>query len=673
MNPARLGAIPLGVFLCVAPLLRAEDPLPDVSGEASLAAVMSTLAGDPGSAAAAAGRKAILARGDPAPLISLIRMRGVGQHEHQIRWGIATYDLLADIFPARVASKAPLDGVAGQMVGLLDLEIVGGLVELSQALSALPRAETVAALERRIAGPAGRGRARAARLLGELLPLDGEPPLAPRLVPLLQDPQPDVRLAALVALEALDRTGGPLPADAPLASVACLATDSDLLVRIEALRVIGERGLAGARDTVATVARNATTPLEVRQRAVVALGLLGRKESALLLRELLAQDPPELYRLAGWSLGAIGADRAQELILERISRPGGHQQGPLFCGLSRLGAVEELGKLLKGDGSSAATIRAGRATGALGKVGGREGVAAKIAVELLLAFMGREDADEEELRRAVRALVELDLFAPDRMPAARAGLAELLLEGPELTIELELLRALPRVGPPDDAGLREELAKRLAKRLAGPSTSQAFTGAVAEALAAVDPALARAEIAAYVEELSAGSPARGTVRVLARGLSAAGDPSLAADRGVAVAREELAAAKTPLQRIQALYFLAVDLLFAERWDEALSELRRVRWAAAMAWELHYNIAFARVRQGQTEQAVRALQRAWRAGMTQPELLVGEPDFAPLRADPRFQRLVERLRVQNETELPAPHDGWWTAPPQQPPAHGAGGG
>lgn len=58
---------------------------------------------------------------------------------------------------------------------------------------------------------------------------------------------------------------------------------------------------------------------------------------------------------------------------------------------------------------------------------------------------------------------------------------------------------------------------------------------------------------------------------------------------------------------------------------------------------HYNLSCSLALTGATDAALESLGRAIEHGYDDPEFLMQDEDLAPLRADPRFQALVQRLR------------------------------
>ena len=84
---------------------------------------------------------------------------------------------------------------------------------------------------------------------------------------------------------------------------------------------------------------------------------------------------------------------------------------------------------------------------------------------------------------------------------------------------------------------------------------------------------------------------------------------------------------------------AVDSAFA-RIDEAMK-------LAPGAFLPAYALVCAQSLSGGTEDAMRSLDRLARSGMDYPSLLEKDPDLDPLRTDPRFPKLVERVRTNFE--------------------------
>jgi Flp pilus assembly protein TadD len=58
----------------------------------------------------------------------------------------------------------------------------------------------------------------------------------------------------------------------------------------------------------------------------------------------------------------------------------------------------------------------------------------------------------------------------------------------------------------------------------------------------------------------------------------------------------------------------------------------------------YNVACLSVMNGDKERAFELLDRAITLGWSRPEWLRQDPDLAPLRDDPRYERLIARIEA-----------------------------
>ena len=103
-----------------------------------------------------------------------------------------------------------------------------------------------------------------------------------------------------------------------------------------------------------------------------------------------------------------------------------------------------------------------------------------------------------------------------------------------------------------------------------------------------------------------------------------------------------AAAPTPAQlaelsaKVAQLY---QDGKFAEA-EAVLDEILRANPRDAVAW---YNLACVQARQGKKDDAMVSLLRAAREGYTEADHAEKDDDLKPLRAEPAFKRLIERMR------------------------------
>jgi hypothetical protein len=381
------------------------------------------------------------------------------------------------------------------------------------------------------------------------------------------------------------------------------------------------------------------------------------------------EKPPEVSRFACWSLCALGDVTSRPVILRRLQRPDAAQETTLYYGLARLGALEDLVAILAAEESPQSAIRANRALRGLARAAfAPDPNALEAAVRVLVKHYHDAEPSPEDQQWLVRSLMELDLLTPGRAPVAAAALAELLLERPETSFEIMLLRAIALTGPGSDSELSRRLTEHLANRLTGPSPSRTYTQVVGNALASADPEAARVALRAYLDDL--GPQARGLARVVARSLARAGDRTAIEQHALALSREELVNAPTTGAQFTALVNVASDLLEAGRYDEDIIERRRVRRASPYDWAPLYNLGCLHALAGRQELGWRYLRRSLRH-MGDPLELVTDPDLTSLRGDPRMQRAISRMALQWETGMPPPQDGW--GPPAPPPNTATGGG
>jgi len=78
-----------------------------------------------------------------------------------------------------------------------------------------------------------------------------------------------------------------------------------------------------------------------------------------------------------------------------------------------------------------------------------------------------------------------------------------------------------------------------------------------------------------------------------------------------------------------------------RWDDAIAAYRRAEALAGQPIFVQYNMACAYARSARPDSALAVLDRVMNGGYRQPGALQSDPDFASLKADPRFAALVER--------------------------------
>lgn len=213
-------------------------------------------------------------------------------------------------------------------------------VLLSLASSRAARADEVDAVLRRLASPRPAERVEAAGRLAEI----ATPRRWPRIVPPLlgrfgEDPSPDVRQAAAIALEGIAD-----PSAAPVLA-ARLGIERDARVLTAALLALGRAGSEKDVGTLATVARTHTVP-SVRAAAITALGTLGGEAArAHVLHSLESPDLPD----PDWALRAsavlalVRCGHANDLgrVLTAYREGGGERHWFARAALARLVAARD--------------------------------------------------------------------------------------------------------------------------------------------------------------------------------------------------------------------------------------------------------------------------------------------------------------------------------------------
>lgn len=626
----------------------------DVRVERWVRTIAEGQAGDAGTyPAALEAREALLAEAGPDTAGQLVRIlrRHPGVRERAARYAGVILDLLADVIRHRQqAGSAPSAQLAVEVCRLLELDLPEGFTEVVMVLDALPRDQALPALRGVLAGGTPLAKARAARIVGELLlPAEGQVGAA-LLQPLLRDPAEEVRLGALLGL---DEMATPQPAFVPAVP---LTRDQEPQVAVEALRILAARQLAVVREPAEEILGQRTAPLSLRAHAVVALGLLGQPGvEDVLLRLAQPGGERELTVLSSWALGAIKSPRARATLDARIADDYWAQEDGLYFGLARLGAVDALARFLDVRTPSDGARRA-RALVALGRC---QGPAAAAAVDVLVRFALTDPLPaNDEFEQVIEALCDLEQFSPSGCPPARAALARLFLDTPDVSRMDQLMPLLGRVGGPDEPELLARLTTRLQNMVAGGGVTRSRRESAADALARVNPEVARQEIRRAVVDLSAGGTdqMKKYARSLARSLARAGDPSFVNDRALVHSREEMNGA-APAERAFYMNNVGIDLLYGRRYDEAIVSFRQMLWSNPRDSIAAYNIACGHALAGRREEALRYLRRAIRCGYDDPRHLVADSDLNSLHADPRFQRLLQAMLIQEESGLPRPQDYW----------------
>jgi len=109
----------------------------------------------------------------------------------------------------------------------------------------------------------------------------------------------------------------------------------------------------------------------------------------------------------------------------------------------------------------------------------------------------------------------------------------------------------------------------------------------------------------------------------------------------AAAKSYDALVKSDPKNGRAWFRLGVSLQFLGKLPEAVDAYLKAEAIAHNAGVM-VNLAIATARMGRREEALGWLEKAAAAGYAQPEVLSSDPDLAPLRDEPRFKAVAERV-------------------------------
>ncbi|MFF5186192.1 HEAT repeat domain-containing protein [Streptomyces sp. NPDC000345] len=203
-------------------------------------------------------------------------------------------------------------------------------------------------------------RGRAAQVLGQL----GHRPAVPALCRLLDDRDPEVRLAAARALgrmgepvavpPLLGSLRGPRPVPPKVVTAALTSLGSEAwpgvvaglrdpapLVRAVAVEVLGVTGALAQTPWIVRALRE-DPDTEVRVRAARALGRLGMPEGLAPLLDAIRPGRPDALRIvAAGSLGGLGAVAATVPLTKLLGDADAHLAGTAARALLRLGPTGE--------------------------------------------------------------------------------------------------------------------------------------------------------------------------------------------------------------------------------------------------------------------------------------------------------------------------------------------
>lgn len=539
---------------------------------------------------------------------------------------------------ARGAEVSP--GEAQLLAELLALDLGHASADLYEALGALPPAKRLAALRGALTSSNSQVLARAARALGETTEPSQVVEARRLLLPLLGHDEQRVRRQAIYALGLL----GPGDEQTSLRVVRAVRDVSEGVVR-ESLRLIGEWRIPLGRAPAEEVARDLKRSTKTRSEAVRTLGLLGDRAASETLRQLSAREG-KLGALASWSLACLQAPGLDKDLAPRLQSQSSAEGALYFRAAARLGRTGR--PLLKACILPEGPLPTGKA---LGEFEARRNLAldayaylrdARAAddLEALIRkpIRSRRPGEEASRKRAAEAL------AARGDVRSRRKVAELLVRPSQVDAETELLKGVFRHGAP------EELSDDLSRALRGITLRRGdLLGA--KAWIRVDPEGARRTLTRLIR----GRIATRDLHDLTHALARAGEVELLNSDALPFARRELERAQTPRDRLVWLTQAGIDHLYAGRPKEAALAFRRTHWTEPHWWHgtPAYNLGCVAAGEGQPTTALRLLRWAVRKGYREPELIRYDLDFLSLRKDPRFVRLVKRLELAVETELPPP--------------------
>lgn len=505
-----------------------------------------------------------------------------------------------------------------------------------EALSPCPRGAR-AALRDLLRDPVAGTRERAALGLGEL----GNAEDVPALDLALQDPEPRVRRAVVAAFELM-------PVEAAACSrAAALAADRDPRVAAAAIHLGASRGLRFVAEPAERLLapEKARRPgdddgaLEAaREHAARALGRLAAPGAGAVLRPLLG-GTGKLACWAAWGLGTAG-NPEDGAALEPLATADGAAEPAVYNGLARLGAVDLLLRIVKLGSDEGRR----QALAALGSAKGDPSLIASTLEESgtrALADVTTSWAEFETVCRALR----------DRRDApARASFSRLLdrawsaaqrqNEGNTIRHVLELAQEIRAT----------ECTLRVEAIVLSPARDRRVEEVAIDVLSTLDPARARSVLA---RALRSGLGGRDLRPILARGLARAGDPSQ-----VSIALEEsrakvaLHVQKDAAELPGDLNSLGIDETYAQHVPAAILCFERMRWMEKADAIAAYNIACCRSLAKQPDDALRWLRRSLCEGFRDWRHIEGDADLLNISEDPRFKRLIEEMRLEQEVE-PAP--------------------
>ncbi|MBI3725676.1 HEAT repeat domain-containing protein, partial [bacterium] len=560
-------------------------------------------------------------------------LRGSGQLHEDLRFHMAL-DLLTEVVS---------DDDVPAVVSLLRENLGDSVDDVINVLSGR-RDASRAALRHMLKDSSDVARENAARALGEIGTVEDVPAFSA----LLDDASPRVRRAAVSAFETL-----PVQAS-EAAKAAALANDPDPQVAIPALHVgstYGQRSAGAAARKVLAAGKH--HPIELRIEAARALARMSdAAAAAAVLRPVLAPDPSgqrdrdELLKFAAWSAGASGDQGSLESLEALASSEAGTYEAGVYFAIARAGGLRFLAQLAANgtDHSRRLALRAlGSATGDTAEIAQALTTAAEQAFEPKSG--GR---DFNDFLAAYRALLDR---SDERSRPAIGRLLETVVErrrGQGVTDQM-----LWTLVPIAEDALSKEAAPAFEKIVTGPGDPY-LRRLAAEALSVVDAPRAKTFLSEQIGRTS--NPE--LQAAMARGLARSGDPSHM-DRAIETSKRDVDGKITgemPRFALRGdvtgfLNMLGCDYAYAGKTEEAILCFRRMRWLKPDRIYNYssYNIACSLSLAGKLDDALRWLRRSIRDGFHEWRHMRADPDFLNLNKDPRFLRLVDEMRTEQEIE------------------------
>jgi HEAT repeat protein len=533
-----------------------------------------------------------------------------------------TVDLLSEITS---------DDEVNPLLGLLHYKLGDSLGDVISALGSRPQAARPK-LRELLGDPDEVTRENAACALGEIGTVED----APALEVLVHDPSWRVRRAVVTAFEML-----PLDA-AAVVKVAALANDPDYHVAAAALHLGGTFGQRFVADAAHRIVNTETASAEAKVQAARALGRLGDKTGAL--RPLLAKLD-DTTKVAAWATGAGGDLESLGGVEALLGRDDFSLVPGLYYGMARAGALRWLEEKTRsdqndvrrlaiqslgaasGDPDAIASILQKAATQAIERGGARAGDWNDFST----AFRALRDRADDPARKAMGRLLDQALAASSRGSGLDEATLSLAVQCVHQARSTESLRALQQLS--ERSGRNSRYVRQLA----------------IDAYATLDPQGARESLTKQLarereDEMRS---------VIARNLARCGDKAQiqkALEISKAhVARSIPAPGTDNIQYSEALNSEGIDHAYEGNTDEAVFCFQRMRWLRPDNNVAAYNIACVLSLAGRNDDAIRWLRRAMREGWLNWRHIRGDSDLDNILEDPRFKRLIEEMRQQQEIE------------------------